>query len=141
MYVLVHRGAEVRVINLPVFRCITVLVHHCSTVLLIIEVSSNIEMLIYNISLCGPYCIEMAMSMSQSELQLMGKPEAIKSLMLKYFRLERGRNRRPANTDTAICRSCHRWVAAKNGNTLNLLIHLPAHHSTFCNGYCTFAQR
>ena len=41
MWTLVHRGAERRVVILPVFSCTTVLVHHWRTVLLIIEVNST----------------------------------------------------------------------------------------------------
>ena len=33
--------------------------------------------------------------------------------------LEKGRNGKPTDTETAICRSCHKRVAAKNGNTSN----------------------
>lgn len=70
----------------------------------------------------------MATSASQSELQLIAKPGA-KSLAWEYFGLERGRSGQPTDTDTAICRSCHRRVAAKNGNTSNLLAHLRTHHA------------
>ena len=56
-------------------------------------------------------------SQSDSVLQIMAKPGA-KSLLWEYFGLEKGRNGKPTDTDTAICRTCHKWVAGKNGNTL-----------------------
>ena len=43
--------------------------------------------------------------------------------------LEKGSNGRPTNLDVAICRSCHKSVKAKNGNTSNLLGHLRTHHA------------
>ncbi len=59
--------------------------------------------------------------------QIMDKPGG-KSVLWEYFGLEKGRNGRPVEVNVAICRSCFQRVAAKNGNTSNLLTHLRTHH-------------
>ena len=55
-----------------------------------------------------------------TNLQLMDKPRT-KSLVWDYFGVEKGRNRKPTDTEVAYCRLCQKRVPAKNGNTLNLL--------------------
>ena len=58
---------------------------------------------------------------------LMDKPNA-KSVAWDHFGLEKGRDGKPKDANTAICRACNKRVAAKNGNTSNLLAHLRTHH-------------
>ena len=71
----------------------------------------------------------MATSSTTSQCDtIMAKPTA-KSIVWDYFGVEKGSNGRPTNLDVAICRSCHKSVKAKNGNTSNLLGHLRTHHA------------
>ena len=61
------------------------------------------------------------------------KPDLIqkpgtKSHIWNYFGLEKPNNSEPITRDVAVCRTCYGKVAAKNGNTSNLLAHLRCSH-------------
>ena len=74
-----------------------------------------------------------------TNLQLMDKP-GTKSLVWDYFGVEKGRNRKPTDTEVAYCRSCQKWVPAKNCNMSNLLAHLRVYHQKV-HGEVTEAMR
>lgn len=57
----------------------------------------------------------------------MSKP-GTKSLIWQYFGLKKGPSGEPVDDGNGICRSCRKVVAAKHGNTSNLLSHLRIHH-------------
>ncbi len=57
----------------------------------------------------------------------MSKP-GTKSLIWQYFGVKKGSSGEAIDDGTGICRSCRKVVAAKNGNTSNLLTHLRIHH-------------
>lgn len=59
---------------------------------------------------------------------LVRKPGS-KSCVWNYFGLEKGTNGEAIDTGHAICRTCFRKVAAKSGNTTNLLAHLRSSHT------------
>ena len=47
-----------------------------------------------------------------------------KSVVWDFFGLELGKDGKPVDDGSAICRSCRKRVLAKHGNTSNLLAHL-----------------
>lgn len=62
-----------------------------------------------------------------SKPDLIQKP-GTKSHVWTYFGVEKPLDGRAIANDVAVCRTCHRKVAAKNGNTSNLLAHLRLYH-------------
>lgn len=53
-----------------------------------------------------------------------------KSLVWDYFSLKLGANGKPVDDGSAVYRSCGKQVAAKHGNTSNLIAHLWTNHPT-----------
>ena len=60
-------------------------------------------------------------------IKLIDKPGS-KSIAWNYFALEADTEGKVKDAETAVCRKCNKWVAAKNGNTSNLIAHLRTHH-------------
>ncbi len=58
---------------------------------------------------------------------LVSKP-GTKSVVWQYFGLKKGSGGEAIDDGSGICRSCRKTVAAKHGNTSNLLAHLRIHH-------------
>ena len=62
-----------------------------------------------------------------NKLDLIQKP-GTKSHIWNYFGVEKPNNGEPIMRDVAVCCTCYGKVAAKNGNTSNLLAHLRCSH-------------
>ena len=62
-------------------------------------------------------------------MELVDKP-GCKSAMWKYFGLKCDEEKRHVIDGHALCRQCKNEVAARNGNTSNLIAHLPNNHPT-----------
>ena len=56
------------------------------------------------------------------------KKSGTKSVVWDFFGLAQGRDGKPIDDGSVICRSCRRRVIARSGNTSNLLAHLKANH-------------
>ena len=56
------------------------------------------------------------------------KKSGTKSVVWDFFGLEQGRDGKPIDDGSVICRSCRPRVIARSGNTSNLLAHLKANH-------------
>ena len=67
----------------------------------------------------------------------MDKP-GCKSAVWKYFGLKCDEEKRPVIDGHALCRQCKNKVAARNGNTSNLIAHLRNNHPTI---YADFAKQ
>ena len=76
-----------------------------------IEVPYATRSLVYD---CWKFVFLTKMVSYQAEsIRLMSKPGA-NSLVWDYFGLEQGRNERPSDLGTAICKTCNKKVAAKS---------------------------
>ena len=64
---------------------------------------------------------------SDDSIKLIDKPGS-KSIAWNYFALEADTEGKVKNAEKAVCRKCNKRVAAKNGNTSNLIAHLRTHH-------------
>ena len=64
---------------------------------------------------------------SEDSIKLIDKPGS-KSIAWNYFALEADTEGKVKNAEKAVCRKCNKRVAAKNGNTSNLIAHLRTHH-------------
>ncbi|XP_038062433.1 E3 SUMO-protein ligase ZBED1-like [Patiria miniata] len=62
-----------------------------------------------------------------AEIRLVAKKKT-KSVVWNYFGFEPNEDGAPKNENEAICRLCRKKVAAKQGNTSNLLAHVRANH-------------
>ncbi len=71
---------------------------------------------------------ELSLVVMAERPDLVRKPGS-KSCVWNYFGLEKGTSGEVTDTGHAVCRTCFRKVAAKNGNTTNLLSHLRSTHT------------
>ena len=70
-------------------------------------------------------------------MELLDRPGS-KSTVWKYFGLKSDEEKRPVIDGYAFCRECKSKVAARSGNTSNLITHLPNNHPTI---YAAFAKQ